>query len=64
MTPAAELYTLNEEEGNKLEVIDFGSMHRSMQGIEGFFIKNGIIEDKYNPEELLERSGKRFLQII
>ena len=45
-------------------MIDFGNRHRSIQGIEGFFIENGIIDDRYNPEEILERSGKRFLEII
>ena len=57
--PAAELYYLNEQD--QIELADFGHWHRSRQGIQGFFEKTGIIEDKMDPESLLERAGRKFL---
>ena len=44
--------------------MDFEDWHRSAIGIEGFFTKHGLIEDRFNPEELLERGGRKFMQII
>ena len=60
--PYAELYSLNDE--GKIEITDFKNWHRSPQGIVGFFKENGIIEDKHNPEELLERAGRKFIEIL
>ena len=63
MQPAAELYSLDEKD-EMVEVVDFANWHRSAQGIEGFFTKHGLIDDRFNPEELLERGGRKFIQII
>lgn len=60
--PSAELYSLSEN--NEVAIIDFDNQHRSKEGIEGFFTKHGLIEDRFNPEELLERGGRKFMQLI
>lgn len=57
--PSAEIYTLGEQD--QVEILDFSNWHRSAQGIQGFFTKHGLIEDRFNPEELLERGGKKFI---
>jgi len=45
-------------------VVDFDNWHRSAQGIEGFFTRQGVLEDRFNPVELLERGGRKFIEII
>ena len=60
--PSAELYSLGEND--EVAIIDFDNQHRSKEGIEGFFTKHGLIEDRFNPEELLERGGRKFMQLI
>jgi hypothetical protein len=45
-------------------MVDFGERHRSAQGIESFFTMNGLIEDKMDPSQLLERAGKKYLDIV
>lgn len=62
ITPAAEVYSLSEE--GQVEVVDFNNWHRSAQGIEGFLTSNGLVDDRFNPEELLERGGRKFIKII
>ena len=57
--PAAELYSLGDNE--QVEIVDFDNWHRSAQGIEGYFTKHGLIDDRFNPEELLERGGRKFI---
>ena len=57
--PAAELYFINEED--RLEMVDFGERHRSAPGIESFFQSQGVVRDKLDPNALLERGGKLFL---
>merc|ERR1712060_678843 len=53
--PSAELYSIGEGEQGQIEMLDFDNWHRSAQGIEGFFTKHGLIEDRFDPEELLVR---------
>ena len=60
--PAAEVYYLNEQD--KIELVDFGELHRSQAGIEAFFVQNGLLEDKFDPSALLERAGRKYLDII
>ena len=60
--PPVELYSLNENQ--QVEIVDFETFHRSAQGIEGFFTHHGLIEDRFNPEELLERGARKFLNVI
>ena len=60
--PFAEVYALKEN--GDIDITDFKNWHRSPQGIEGFFKENGLIEDRHNPEDLLDRAGKRFLEIL
>ena len=62
MIPAAEVYSLNDQD--QVEIADFGSWHRSPQGITGFFRQNGLIDEKHNPDEILENAGRKFLEII
>ena len=62
IAPYAEVYALTES--GDIEISDFNNWHRSAQGIEGFFKANGLIEDRHNPEDLLDRAGKRFLEIL
>jgi len=56
VTPACEVYYLNEQD--KIELADFDNRFRSREGIESFFVNQGLIEDKMNPNSLLERAGK------
>lgn len=60
--PSAEIYSLADN--GEVAIIDFDNQHRSKEGIEGFFTKHGLIEDKFDPIELLERGGRKFMQII
>lgn len=60
--PAAEVYFIDEKD--KIELVDFGERHRSAAGIESFFAINGLIEDRMDPSALLERAGKKYLEII
>ena len=60
--PYAELYYVNEEE--KIELMDMSSRHRSKQGIESFFEDSGILESRMNPEEILDRVGRKMKGIM
>ena len=60
--PAAEVYFIDEQD--KIELVDFGEQHRSAVGIESFFVQNGLLEDKLDPSALMERAGRKFLEII
>ena len=44
--------------------MDFGERHRSAAGIESFFVQNGLIEDKLDPSALLERVGRKYIDIV
>ena len=57
--PAAEVYFIDEND--KIELVDFGSRHRSAAGIESFFINQGLIDDRLDPKLLLERSGRKYI---
>jgi len=59
--PSAEVYYLNEEDS--IELLDFDNHHRSGTGIEGFFVKNGLLDEDFqrNPDLLVERAGKKML---
>jgi hypothetical protein len=57
--PGAEAYFINEKD--MIEIIDFGSKHRSGPGIESFFEDAGIIEPRLNPEKILERTANKYL---
>ena len=59
--PAAEVYFIDEKD--KIELVDFGERQRSAAGIESFFVLNGLLEDKFDPSALLERAGRKFLEI-
>lgn len=58
----AELYYINEQD--QIELMDMASMHRSKAGVRGFFEQSGILEPKYHPELILERTGQKLLDII
>ena len=60
--PAAEVYFIDEKD--RIELVDFGERHRSAAGIESFFVLNGLLEDKFDPSALLERAGRKYLDII
>ena len=60
--PAAELYSLDEND--EVAIIDFDNWHRSGPGIEGFLLRQGLIEDRFDPEELLARGGKKFVTLL
>ena len=62
VAPPAELYSLDEDDG--VVITDFDSWHRSAQGIEGFFTERGMIEDRFDPDELLLRGGRKFVSLI
>lgn len=57
--PAAEVYFLNEKD--QVEMTDMNDRHRSGPGLESFFVQNGLLDDKMNPESALERAGKKYL---
>ena len=59
--PAAEAYYINEND--QIELADMADFHRSAEGIEGFLTHHGIIDDKMDPEKLLERNGKKILEM-
>jgi hypothetical protein len=52
------------DEQDKIELVDFGERHRSAPGIESFFVVNGLVQDKLDPNSLLERAGKKYLDIM
>jgi hypothetical protein len=60
--PAAEVYYINEQD--QIELIDMNDRHRSAQGIESFFRANQLLEEKGNPDTLLERAASKYLQNI
>lgn len=62
INPYAELYYLNEED--KIELMDMNDRHRSKQGIESFFEDSGILEQRLNPEEILDRVGSKMKGIM
>ena len=57
--PAAEVYFINEED--KIELVDMNNRHRSGPGIESFFRINGLLDEKLNPDSLIERAGEKYL---
>jgi hypothetical protein len=60
--PYAELYYINETD--KIELMDMATRHRSKQGIESFFEDSGILESRMNPDEILERVGRKMSGIM
>ena len=62
VAPAAEIYFINEQD--KIELVDMDNRHRSAQGIESFFRMNQLLDEKFNPDQLLERAADKYLQII
>jgi hypothetical protein len=62
ISPYAELYYINEQD--KIELMDMNNRHRSKQGIESFFEESGILEPRLNPENILERVGRKMNGIM
>jgi hypothetical protein len=62
VVPSAEVYFINEDD--KIELVDMNNRHRSGPGIESFFRQNGLLEEKHNPDLLVERAGDKYLKII
>ena len=60
--PSAELYYINEED--KIELMDMANKHRSKEGIRNFFESSGIMQQFYDPAEILEKKGRRMLEYI
>ena len=58
----AELYYINQDD--QIELMDIDNRHRSVQGIESFFEESGVIEQRLNPAEILDRTGKKMLDIM
>ena len=57
--PGAEAYFINEKD--VIEIVDFNNKNRSAAGIQSFFEDAGIIESKFNPEKILERTATKYL---
>ena len=57
--PGAEAYFINEKD--VIEIVDFNNKHRSAAGIEAFFEDAGIVDTKFNPEKILERTANKYL---
>jgi len=62
IVPAAEVYFINEKD--EIELVDMDTRHRSAQGIESFFRSNELLPERFNVDQLLERSAHKYLQIL
>lgn len=62
LIPAAEVYFVNDKD--QIELVDMGNRHRSGPGIEQFLRMNELLEEKHNPDTLIERAGLKYLQML
>ena len=60
--PAIELYYVNE--ADNIQIVDIHNKDRSAAGIEAFLEENGVIDVRLDPSKILERTGRKFLEII
>ena len=56
--PMAEVYYINEKD--EVEIKDFDTYFRSKQGVISFLEEAEVLEPKYNPEAIFERTVSKF----
>lgn len=62
VSPFVELYYINEQD--KIELMDMDTRHRSKQGLRSFLEQSNLIETKFDPGDILERTGLKLKEIV
>lgn len=62
VAPYAEVYYINEQD--KIELLDFGTWHRSKEGIRGFLEEASLVEPKLAPGRVLDVAGGKLAGVF
>lgn len=59
--PMAELAYINE--GDRVELLDMDTRHRSLAGIQALIEQSGLVESEYEATSILQNAGSKMLQL-